>query len=242
MNPDILLVACMGMPEVTVFVMNYNGMRFAKACLDAIGRQTIKHNIVFMDNHSSDGSWEYAKRRGVRVFRNRKNLYINRLQQQALDMCKTKYAAFCHIDCLPEKRWLEKLYRAAEKENAGAAEPEIVHPNGQVLYGGLTRWFAPRIGKCERHPIAVCTAATLYRNTGLRLFDPTFIHYHDDDHSSEVLKRAGWPLIHEKGCMVEHYGSHSGMMGLKWKLLARFNQARMIVRFRHPAPNPGGQR
>ncbi len=234
----------LGMPVATVFMMNYNGLMHAKRCLDAIEKQTVRHNLVFMDNRSTDGSFEYASKRlagrkGSAIFRSDRNRYVAYLEAKAMDMCKTRYAAFCHIDCVPEKRWLEKMIRVAEKEKAGAVEPEIVHPNGQVLHGSLTRWFSPTLtGKCERHPLVVCTAATLYRNTRLKIFNPSYLHYHDEDHASEVLKRHGWPLVHIGDCLVLHAGSHSGLLSPKWKLLSRFNQARMVLTFNKPAKNP----
>jgi GT2 family glycosyltransferase len=227
------------MNDITVFIFNYNGKDHVEKCMKAIQAQTMRHDTVFMDNGSEDGSELVAKNKGIRVVRNSRNMYIQYMQQQALDLCRTKYAAFCHIDCIPEKKWLEKMYNVAEKENAGAVEPEIIHPTGQVLHGELTDFFAPvLIDECQKYPMLVCTAATLYRNTRLKLFNPSYLHYHDDSHASEVLKRNGYGLIHLGDCKVKHYGSYSGLMGLKWKALARFNQMRMILKFWHPAVNP----
>jgi GT2 family glycosyltransferase len=224
----------------TIFIMNYNGMQFVERCINAAKAQTMSCKIVFMDNGSTDASAQYAGSWDCisQVVCNPKNMHINYMQQQALDMCRTKYAAFCHIDCVPEPEWIEKLVAAAEAENAGAVEPEIVHPNGQVLHGMLTRWFAAKLAGCERYPVVVCTAATLYRNSGLKLFKASYLHYHDEDHACEVLKRHGWGLVHVKDCIVMHEGSHSGLVGLKWKLLGRFNQLRMIIEFGSPAANP----
>src|SRR2546430_4030931 len=43
--------------EVTVVVLNYNGLRFLDQCLRALQRQTVKDlRILVVDNGSTDGS------------------------------------------------------------------------------------------------------------------------------------------------------------------------------------------
>lgn len=228
------------MIDITVFIFNYNGMKYIKNCLDAIDKQTMKHYTIFLDNHSNDGSYEYARNRlgTLACLRNEKNKYICYMQQQAMNLCQTKYAAFCHVDCFPESMWLEKLYKVAENEEAGAVEPEIVHTDGQVLHGTVTRWFTPKLhGKCERYPLIISTCSTLYRKLPQKLFDASYLHYHDETYASEIIKRNGYLIVHEKDCIVHHIGSHSGLVSLKWKALARFNQARLILKFGHTSFN-----
>jgi len=232
--------------SITVFLMNYNGGKEAvKAAVNAVMNQTIKHDTIFLDNDSTDGSFGFASgyslknNLGIRFIRNGKNRHVCYLQQQAMDMCKTKYAAFCHIDCVPEKAWLRKLYRVAEKENAGAVEPRIVHDGGVTIHGGITRWFTPTLVPEGRYPSSVSTCTTLYRNLGLKMFPASYLHYHDETYASEVIKRAGYKLVHMDGCIVNHgHGSAAGLTGLKWKALARFNQMRLVLKFHRPCPNP----
>lgn len=225
--------------DITVFIMNYNGIEHVRQCIHAVERQSMKHDTVFLDNASTDGSQAYASKKGIVTVINPQNMHVCFLQQQAMDMCRTKYAAFCHIDCIPEKHWLEKLYKVAENENAGAVEPKIVHDGGVTIHGGITRWFTPTLVPEGRYPSYISTCATLYRNLGLKMFPRSYLHYHDQTYASEVIKRAGYKLVHEDSCIVHHgHGSAAGLVGLRWKALARFNQLRLILRFRHPYPNP----
>lgn len=50
-------------PKVTVVIVNWNGERFLERCLTALLAQTAKpHEIIVVDNASSNGSVEIVRR------------------------------------------------------------------------------------------------------------------------------------------------------------------------------------
>ncbi|MEM3957230.1 MAG: glycosyltransferase [Thermoproteota archaeon] len=51
-------------PEISIVVLNYNGMRFLETCLKSLLSSTYKNfEIVIVDNASKDGSVEYLKKK-----------------------------------------------------------------------------------------------------------------------------------------------------------------------------------
>lgn len=50
-------------PDISIIVVNYNGLRFLKDCLDSIAEKVLEtHEIIVVDNASVDGSVEYLRK------------------------------------------------------------------------------------------------------------------------------------------------------------------------------------
>jgi GT2 family glycosyltransferase len=107
----------------TVVIVNWNGERLLRACLDALARQqtTIGFQAWVVDNASSDGSVALIEREypGVRVLRNPRNLGFAGGNNVALRQVSTPYAVLLNNDATPEPDWLEQLL--APFEDPGAA-------------------------------------------------------------------------------------------------------------------------
>lgn len=225
-------------PTVSIFVFNWNGVAYIKKCLDAVLSQTVKTNVILIDNASTDGSLNIAKKYPIKIIKNRKNYGIAYAQQQALNFCKTKWCAFCHVDCFPEKNWIKKMLKTAEKEGrirgvkVGAIEPEVIHKGGVVLHGEVDFFFNQKRTRCKKYPNQISSCATLYRNTQLKLFDPSYFHYGEDVHASFALQRAGYTLVHEKSAKVNHIGSYSNIRGFSAFYLTIKNQLKNFIKFR----------
>lgn len=230
--------------DIELFIFNYNGARFVKPCIAAVRRQTMQPaRIFFIDNGSTDDSVKIAKKEGLAVIANPKNMGIAYAQHQAMDLCTKKYAAFLHIDVIPSPTWLENLYRTVEKEKAAAVEAEVVHPNGQVLHGHLTRFFANEPTGCVRYPNNISSCSTLYRSGLLKVyFPPKYFHYYEDVYCAQALLRAGHRIVHEKRAVVKHYGSYAERSSLKKKIWFRYlskrNRLLNILHFGRAIENP----
>ena len=100
-------------PVATVIVVNWNGERWLRPCLDALVRQQLTAPFLtwVVDNASSDGSvalleQEYPQ---VRVLRNEENLGFAGGNNTALREVTTPYAVLLNNDATPEPDWLERL-------------------------------------------------------------------------------------------------------------------------------------
>ena len=70
-----------GAPLVTILIPNYNYSRYLGTCLESAVNQTYENlQVVFIDNHSTDGSYDIAMdfrsryKDRIRIFRNMENM------------------------------------------------------------------------------------------------------------------------------------------------------------------------
>lgn len=97
----------------TVVVVNWNGERWLRPCLDALARQQTSAPFLtwVVDNASSDGSVALLEREypDVRVLRNDENRGFAGGNNTALREVTTPYAVLLNNDATPEPDWLERL-------------------------------------------------------------------------------------------------------------------------------------
>ncbi len=135
--------------RATVVVVNWNGLRWLRPCLDALARQSVTDFAVWVvDNASTDGSVELLEREypHVRVLRNEENLGFAGGNDTALRQVTTPYAVLLNNDAVPAPDWLEQVLAPFDQpgqERLAAVTSKVV--------------FAPRF-----LPMTLCT-------TGFRL-------------------------------------------------------------------------
>ncbi len=93
-------------------VVNWNGARWLRPCLDALALQSVTDAVVWVvDNASTDGSIELLEREypHVRVLRNTQNLGFAGGNNTALRQVTTPYAVLLNNDAVPAPDWLERV-------------------------------------------------------------------------------------------------------------------------------------
>jgi GT2 family glycosyltransferase len=120
-------------PRATVVVVNWNGERWLRPCLDALARQTTSfpYEVWVVDNASSDGSVALMEREypHVRILRNDENLGFAGGNNTALRKVTTPYAVLLNNDATPEPDWLERLLAPFEEpgsERLAAVTSKVV--------------------------------------------------------------------------------------------------------------------
>lgn len=99
-------------PRATVIIVNWNGERFLRPCLEALARQTVTDFQTWVvDNDSRDGSVALLEREfpTVRVLRNDDNRGFAGGNNTALREVVTPYAVLLNNDARPEPDWLACL-------------------------------------------------------------------------------------------------------------------------------------
>ena len=87
------------MSEVTVIIPNYNGISYLKDCLDSLAAQTMKADIIVVDNASEDGSAKIAEEyEGVRLIPLSQNFGFCRAVNEGIKVTKTKYLILLNND------------------------------------------------------------------------------------------------------------------------------------------------
>ena len=117
---------------LSVIIVNYNAKFFLEQCLcslsKALGFVEEKFpgqasEIILVDNHSSDGSPEFIKKRfpALMLITNDVNLGFAKANNQALSLSKGKYVLFLNPDTLiPEDSLTHCLSFLEENANSGA--------------------------------------------------------------------------------------------------------------------------
>lgn len=88
---------------VSIAMATYNGERFLREQIDSLYSQTVKPSeIIVVDDNSIDGTIEileeYKKKYGLKYYRNKSNLGVNKTFEKALKLTTGDYVMFCDQD------------------------------------------------------------------------------------------------------------------------------------------------
>jgi GT2 family glycosyltransferase len=146
--------------RATVVVVSWNGERWLRACLDALGEQTVTDFETWVvDNASADGSVALLEREypHVRVLRNATNLGFAGGNNTALRQVTTPYAVLLNNDATPEPDWLEQLLSVLDTDG------DVAAVTSKVL-------FAPRFLSLELTTASFRPGGADPRELGLRVY------------------------------------------------------------------------
>ncbi|WP_052953983.1 glycosyltransferase family 2 protein [Clostridium sp. C8] len=120
------------MDLISLVIINYNNKEYLKRCLDSIYSQT--HNnleIIFIDNQSSDNSFEYIKEeyssKNILLIKNDVNNGYAGAANQGIKLSKGKYVMILNPDIIMEDDFIEKMYGFIESdEGIGALSGKLL--------------------------------------------------------------------------------------------------------------------
>lgn len=218
-----------GFDKVSVVIINWNGERFLEQCLAALMNQTVKpHEIILVDNASSDGSVEIARRfPSVRLLLPGQNTGFARGNNVAIAAAssESEWIALMNPDAFAKPSWLEELLSAAQRNPAfdvfgsklvNAAAPSVLDGVGDAYHvSGLVWRMAyglPLSDATEREceVFSACAAAALYRRSALREldgFDEDYFCYVEDVDLGFRLRLAGSRCLYVPKSVAHHVGS-----------------------------------
>lgn len=216
-------------PKVTVVVVNWNGEPFLERCLNALMAQTVKpHEIILLDNASSDRSVEIARRfPAVRLMLMDQNTGFARGNNLAIQAASddSEWVVLINPDAFADPCWLEALLVAAES-NMGfdvfgsklvnAADPAVLDGAGDAYHVSGLVWRmghgmqATEAAESACEVYSPCAAAALYRrSTVLKLggFDEDYFCYVEDVDLGFRLRLFGYRCLYVPQSMAHHIGS-----------------------------------
>ncbi|MDZ7799151.1 MAG: glycosyltransferase family 2 protein [Patescibacteria group bacterium] len=144
------------MKKAAIIIVNWNGKRFLKNCLNSVFNQTYKDfDVYFVDNGSVDGSSNYVKKNfpKVKIIKLDKNYGFakgnNEGIKEAFKDKKVEYIVCLNNDTIVDKNWLKELVRTAEKsEKIGAVSSKAYFKDGKnIQNAGLIFSKALQINK-----------------------------------------------------------------------------------------------
>lgn len=117
-----------GLPFVSVVVPVLNGADLVACCLEALRRLDYpddRHEVIVVDNGSTDGTWEILCRYPVRALcETRRGPSYAR--NHGIEAARGEIVAFMDADCVPTRGWLRELV-------AGFRDPEVGAVAGEIL-------------------------------------------------------------------------------------------------------------
>lgn len=211
--------------SISVQVLNYNGKRFLKDCLDSLLKQDYPNfELVLIDNASTDGSMEFVeqkykneiKEKKLRIIRFKRNYGLTGAYNRSYKNAKTDYVLLLNNDIIvPKKNLISLLMKTAQKEGA-----EIV--------GGVDWPIGKKIEmkKIEKSctinvlgfdtPNIIKKKEVFYVGGGCCLIDKSKVNflfleeyfvYGEDVYFSWRAKIRGYKVIFDKNAIYLHYGS-----------------------------------
>lgn len=215
---------------LTFIVVNYNGEKHIRDCLQSIVNQSYrKFRVLVVDNASVDGSPKLLEEMTdqhsrIEVVWNRENVGFARAANQAIEMSDSRFVALVNNDAILDEKWAEEMVKASSDLRAGIFASKILFPDGriqsagQAIYRGfavMERGFLEEDRGQFNEPCYVagaCAAAAMYRRAlfdDIGLFDEDYFMYNEDVDLSLRALIMGWKILYVPTAVAYHLHSAS---------------------------------
>ena len=212
---------------VSILLLNYNGRKYLKECIGSVLRQThTDFEIIFVDNGSSDDSYDFVKetytQSFIRAFRLEKNIGFTGGNNYALRMAKGELIVLLNNDVVVDENWLKELVRLiSSDENIGIVQSLVITegiPEKYYKKNGTLNLFGHNI--MEVFDIGTDGVGEILQANGCSLiirkstveelgglFPDEYFLYAEDSYLSLNVKFAGMRILHNANSIVHHKGS-----------------------------------
>jgi GT2 family glycosyltransferase len=216
--------------KVSIVIPTLNQLDLTRICVESVIKNTMdtKHEIVVVDNASTDGTIEYLKEKGLFYVANRENLGVAKAWNQGIRASKGEYVCIINNDIIAGAGWLSAMVDFYEKHpDAGIVSPgtrwgkfdynfdkyaaDYMRKMKSVEKDGYAGWcmlikrdrFAKAGYFCEDYKVGTC--------------EDTDFYY--------ALKKAGFKSYITGSAFVHHFGSRT--LKVMRKEVAGFEDANM---------------
>lgn len=127
--------------KVAIIIVNWDGEKYLKNCLDSVFRQTYKnYEVILVDNGSKDGSQNFIKKKYPKVrlielnynsgFAKGNNIGI----KEAFKDESVEYIVCLNNDTIVDKKWLKYLVKTVNKhKDAGMIASKAFFKDGKTI-------------------------------------------------------------------------------------------------------------
>lgn len=239
------------MTSVSLVVVTWNGLHVLRDCVGALALQSHPHELVVVDNGSSDGTLEWLRHNAphAHVVPLQHNLGFAAGNNAGLRAATGELLVLLNNDTIAAPDFVAQLTAPFERDKQLAAaagvllfahRPELVASAGiSVGRDGLHRdlWMLRPVAELPEQTTPVFGAsggAACYRRTALEdvgLLDERYGSYLEDADLAWRLRLAGWDCVSVPLARARHVYSATASHGspFKQRLQAR-NRVRVLVR------------
>lgn len=223
-------------PLVSVVIVNWNGMKFLKNCLDSLQKQSYRNfEVIMVDNNSLDESVDFVKKKykHVKIIQLGKNFRFAKPNNigfdEAMKNKSLKYIAILNNDTIVDKNWITEMVKIAESDDKiGSCAPQVLMFNEKVDSAGMLFYkncMPGARGKlAERdylnnieNVFGAPGSAALYRKEMLLdtkldddYFDSDYEFYQEEFDLSWRAQLMGWKCVYVPKSIVYHIGTGTG--------------------------------
>lgn len=242
-------------PAVSIVIPVYNALQFTSLCIDSIGRNTPEdHEIVLVDNGSTDGTAEWFAERGEgALVRNSTNRGFAAAVNEGMSVSEGGVIVILNNDTLVTPGWLSALLGPLRSDSrVGITAPmsnwvtggQMVNP---VPYGSApspeidafgedrARHFAG-LGFGVERLAGLCMAISRDVVDTIGGFDTAFAigNFEDDDYSIRA-RLAGFRLWVCQDSFIHHFGSQTfALLPDDYRALLSENALRFAAKWELP--------
>jgi GT2 family glycosyltransferase len=236
------------MNAVAVVIPNWNGEHLLPSCLDSLKEQSQTHEVVVVDNGSTDGSVKMLQKDypWVHLIELPTNTGftggVNAGIKYALKQ-KFEYVALFNDDAVAEKNWLKNLLNTARNNpKAGIVTCKLLRIDKKHIDSTgdfYTVWGLPfprgrnevDTGQYDTKTqiFSASGGASLYRSAlfdDIGLFDDDFFLYFEDVDISFRAQLSGWSVMYEPSAVAYH---HVSATSSKIGDVARYHSAKNFL-------------
>ncbi len=130
-------------PVVSIIIPVFNNLTLTQACLESLASVTanVPHEIIVVDNASTDGTAAYLKDHekngSLRVITNSSNQGFAHACNQGAQNARSSLLLFLNNDTRVTDGWLKALVKASEKPNVGVVGAKLLYANGTIQHAGI---------------------------------------------------------------------------------------------------------
>jgi GT2 family glycosyltransferase len=256
---SVALTARIIVPEVraTVVIPTLNGRGLLAEALECLEQQTVEHDVIVVDNGSTDDTGELLAERfpRVRAIRLSENMGFGRAVNAGVAAVQTDAVVLINNDVLCDGDFLAHvlapLADPAVSMVAGILlqhdRPHLVDSAGIELDTTLRSWDAfwnRPVGDVSggAPPVGPCGGAAAFRTEVFREvggFDETFFAYWEDVDLALRLQLAGHRCARAEGARARHkHGQTLGAASPAQRRLEAFGRAYVLARYRVARRSP----
>lgn len=206
-------------PLVSAIVINYNGKRFLKGIFSSLRKQNYKNiEVIFMDNGSTDGSYEYVKKNfpEAKIIRAEHNLGYSEGNNVAVRHAKGRYVVLLNNDLKVHKDWLAELMDFMQRTKAVIVGSKIQNfgefYHKSLSTGSLMSLFGEPVdlkSKDETVTFFASGCSMLFDKKVVgEPFPKEYFAYSEDAYAGWRARLMGYDVRIAPNSKVLHYGGH----------------------------------
>jgi N-acetylglucosaminyl-diphospho-decaprenol L-rhamnosyltransferase len=217
--------------DVCVIVPTYEGRHHLEGLLPSLSEQTLPHEVIVVDNASTDGTCDFLRRRWpeVQVISNPENIGFGKAANAGVEAARSRTVVLLNNDTVCTPTFLERLIEVLSPgEGVVMAAPVLVRLGNEGLIDtagivvdrslhGFNHLYGEPVEVLAAgafDPLAPCGGAAAFDRAAFREvggFDPAFFAYLEDVDLGIRCVSRGWRCRLAPTAIAVH--AHSGTLG-----------------------------